>query len=121
MRSESTAVRKFLEATMKRLLLIVLIMAVSAGLGLAQKSRTSGNASASNDTSVSKQGRQVNLASNTALAAQLETSLDARHAKVGDRVALRTTQAVKQNGETIVPKGARVLVRVSEGQQRTKS
>jgi hypothetical protein len=106
---------------MKRLLLLVLTVAVSASLGYAQKSRTSGNASASNETSASKQGRQVNLASNTALAGQLENSLDARHAKVGDRVALRTTQAIKQNGETIVPKGARLLGHVTEVQQHTKS
>ena len=106
---------------MKRLLLIVLTVAVSASLGYAQKSRTNGSASASNDTSASKQGRQVNLASNTALSGQLENSLDARHAKVGDRVALRTTQAVKQNGETVVPKGARLLGHVTEVQQRTKS
>jgi hypothetical protein len=122
MRCELTTVRRnFWEATMKRLLLIVLTVAVSASLGYAQKSRTNGGASASNDTSASKQGRQVNLASNTALAAQLENSLDARHAKVGDRVALRTTQAVKQNGETVVPKGARLLGHVTEVQQRTKS
>src|SRR2546423_14245362 len=121
-RRELTAARKKIrEATMKRLLLIVLTVAVSASLGYAQKSRTNGSASASNDTSASKQGRQVNLASNTALAAQLENSLDARHAKVGDRVALRTTQAVKQNGETIVPKGARLLGHVTEVQQSTKS
>src|SRR2546421_6831308 len=106
---------------MKRLLLVVLTVAVSASLGYAQKSRTNGSTSASNETSASKQGRQVNLASNTALAAQLENSLDARHAKVGDRVALRTTQAVKQNGETIVPKGARLLGHVTEVQQRSKS
>ena len=104
---------------MKRLLLIVLTVAVSASLGYAQKS--SGNVSASNDTSASKQGRRVNLASNTALAAQLENSLDARHAKVGDRVALRTTEAVKQNGETMVPKGARLLGHVTEVQQNSKS
>src|SRR2546423_3719304 len=106
---------------MKRLLWVVLRVAVPASLGYAQKSRTNGSTSASNETSASKQGRQVNLASNTALAAQLENSLDARHAKVGDRVALRTTEAVKQNGETIVPKGARLLGHVTEVQQRTKS
>src|SRR6266545_854094 len=106
---------------MKRLLLIVLTMAVTASLAVAQEARTSSSASASNETSASKQGRQVNLASNTALAAQLENSLDARHAKVGDRVALRTTQAVKQNGETIVPKGAKLLGHVTEVQQRTKA
>lgn len=106
---------------MKRLFLIVLAVAVSAGVAVAQKTKTSGSASAGNETSVSKQGRQVNLASNTALAAQLENSLDARRAKVGDTVVLKTTQAVKQNGEVIVPKGAKLIGHVTEVQQRTKS
>jgi hypothetical protein len=106
---------------MKRLLLIVLAVAVSATVVVAQKTKTSGSASASNETSVSKQGRQVTLASNTALAAQLENSLDVRRAKVGDRVVLKTTQAVKQNGEVIVPKGAKLIGHVTEVQQRTKS
>ena len=106
---------------MKRLLLIVLAMAVSANVAVAQKTKTSGNASAGNETSVSKQGREVNLASNTALAAQLENSLDARRAKVGDKVILKTTQAVKQNGEVIVPKGAKLIGHVTEVQQRSKS
>lgn len=105
---------------MKRLLLIVLTLTVSSGLGLAQKAKTSGSASANNETSVSKQEREVNLASNTSLAAQLESALDARKAKVGDRVVLKTTQAVKQNGEVIVPKGARLLGHVTEVAQRTK-
>ena len=106
---------------MKRLLLIVLALAVSTSVAVAQKTKTSGSVSAGNETSVSKQGREVNLASNTALAAQLENSLDARHAKVGDKVVLKTTQAVKQSGEVIVPKGAKLLGRVTEVQQRTKS
>ena len=106
---------------MKRLLLIVFAVVLSASVAVAQKTKTSGNASASNETSVSKQGREVNLASNTALAAQLENSLDARRAKVGDRVVLKTTQAVKQNGEVIVPKGAKLIGHVTEVQQRTTS
>lgn len=106
---------------MKRLLLIVLTVAVSACAAFGQKAKTSGSASAGNETSVSKQGRQVNLASNTALAGQLENSLDARRTKVGDRVVLKTTQAVKQNGEVIVPKGARLIGHVTEVQRRTKS
>src|SRR5918999_6451925 len=106
---------------MTRLLLIALILAVSTSVAVAQKTKTSGSTTANNETSVSKQGRQVNLASNTALAAQLENSLDARRAKVGDRVVLKTTQAVKQNGEVIVPKGAKLIGHVTEVQQRTKS
>lgn len=106
---------------MKRLLLIVLAVAVSASVVVAQETKTSGSGSANHETTVSKQGRQVNLASNTALAAQLENSLDARRAKVGDKVVLKTTQAVKQNGEVIVPKGAKLIGHVTEVQQRTKS
>jgi hypothetical protein len=109
------------EDNMKKLCLIVLTVIISAGFALAQKTNTSGQASAGSNTSVSKQGRQVNLQSNTQLAAQLENSLDARHARVGDRVSFKTTQAVKENGEVIVPKGARLLGHVSEVQQRTKA
>ncbi len=106
---------------MKKLLLIVLILAVSTSVAVAQKTKTSGSASAGHETSVSKQGREVNLASNTALAAQLENSLDAKRAKVGDTVVLKTTQALKQNGEVIVPKGAKLIGHVTEVQQHTKS
>lgn len=106
---------------MKRLLLVILALAVSTSVAVAQQTKTSGRASAGNETSVSKQDREVNLASNTALAAQLENSLDVRHAKVGDRVVLKTTQAVKQNGEVIVPKGAKLIGRVTEVQERTKA
>lgn len=106
---------------MKKLFLIVLAVIISASFALAQNTNTSGQASASSNTSVSKQGRQINLQSNTQLAAQLENSLDARHAKVGDRISLKTTQALKENGEVIVPKGARLLGHVSEVQQRTKA
>lgn len=105
---------------MKRLLLMVLTVTVSASTAFAQRARSTHDASASNDTSIAKQGRQVDLASNTALTAQLENSLDAKNAKVGDRVALKTTQAVRQNGETIIPKGARLLGHVTDVQQRTK-
>ncbi|HKP37344.1 MAG TPA: hypothetical protein VJT71_10830 [Pyrinomonadaceae bacterium] len=106
---------------MKRLLFLILASALSAGLVHAQKSNTSGSAAVSSEAAVAKQGRQVNLQSNTQLAAQLENSLDASHARVGDRVALKTTQAVKQNREVIVPKGARLLGHVTEVQKRTKS
>jgi hypothetical protein len=105
---------------MKRLLLMVLTVTVPASFAFAQRARTTDTTSASNETSVAKQGRQVDLASNTALTAQLENTLDAKHAKVGDRVALKTTQAVKQNGDTIIPKGARLLGHVTDVQQRTK-
>jgi hypothetical protein len=45
--------------------------------------------------------------------------LDVRKAKVGDEVILKTTQAIKSNGRTVVPKGARLLGRVTDVVQRS--
>ena len=106
---------------MKKIILALSLAIGMAGLALGQNSTTRSRTTASNDTSVAKQGRQVNLQSGTQIAAQLENSLDARHAKPGDRVVLKTVSAVKQNGETIVPKGARLIGHVTEVQQQSKS
>ena len=106
---------------MKRILLAISLMVTVAGLACGQGSETRGSATAKNDTSVTKQGRQIDLQSGTQLAAQLENTLDARRAKAGDRVVLKTIQAVKQNGHVIVPKGAQLIGRVTNVQQQTKS
>src|SRR5262249_7588413 len=57
----------------------------------------------------------------TNLQAELQNTLDARNAKVGDEVILKTTQAVKQNGRVVVPKGTSLIGRVTEVQQRPKN
>src|SRR5262249_38819341 len=106
---------------MKRILLAISLVTIISGAALAQTSETRARTAASNDTSASKQGQQLNLQSGTRLTAQLENTLDARHAKVGDRVVLKTTQVVKQNGEVVVPKGSRLIGHVTNVQQRTKS
>src|SRR5438045_7828984 len=99
---------------------MALVVAMSA-IAVAQTTSTSGSTQASNRTSAQKQGRQIDLQSDTQLAAQLENALDARHAKVGDRVILKTTQAVKQNGQTVIPKGSQLIGRVTDVQQQAKS
>ena len=106
---------------MKKILLALSLTVAMTGVALAQTAETRGRASASNTTSASKQGQQLNLQSGTQLAAQLENTLDARHAKAGDRVVLKTTQAVRQNGEVVVPKGSRLIGHVTDVQQRTKN
>jgi hypothetical protein len=106
---------------MKKFLRAILLVIAMTGVALAQTAETRGRTSANNTTSVSKQGRQVNLQSGTQLAAQLENTLDARHAKAGYPVVLKTTQAVTQDGEVVVPKGARLIGHVTDVQQRTKS
>jgi len=106
---------------MKRVLCTMALVVALSPIAVAQTTSTSGSTQASNSTSAQKQGRQIDLQSDTQLAAQLENALDARHAKVGDRVILKTTQAVKQNGQVVIPKGAQLIGRVTDVQQQTKS
>src|SRR6266436_2208433 len=106
---------------MKKILLAISLVVAIAGLAWGQRAETRGTATANSDTSVRKQGRQLELQSGTQLAAQLENTLDARRAKPGDRVALKTIQAVKQDGHVVVPKGAQLIGHVTDVQQQTKS
>src|SRR5258706_8566989 len=106
---------------MKKILLAISLVVAIAGLAWGQRAETRGTATANSDTSVRKEGRQLDLQSGTQLAGQLENTLDARRAKPGDRVVLKTIQAVKKNGHVIVPKGAQLIGRVTDVQQQTKS
>jgi hypothetical protein len=106
---------------MKKLFLAISLVVAVTGLAWGQGADTRGSASTNNGSSVKKQGRQVDLQSRTQVAAQLEKSLDARHAKAGDSVELRTIQAVKQGGKVVVPKGARLFGHVTDVQQQTDS
>src|SRR4051812_23811832 len=105
---------------MKRICFAILLMIAVSGIIVAQKTKTSGNVDAASRASAQKEGRQIDLLAETQMAAQLESALDARHAKIGDRVMLKTTEAIKQNGKVVVPKGAQLLGRVTDVQQNTK-
>lgn len=61
------------------------------------------------------------LKTNTALEAELQKTLDVKNARFGDEVVLKVTKTIKQDGEVIVPKGAKILGRVTEVQEKTKS
>ncbi|HEX8129137.1 MAG TPA: hypothetical protein VF527_08560 [Pyrinomonadaceae bacterium] len=88
----------------------------------AQETRTRARTVGSNNSSVQSSGDGgLQIASGTQLAAQLESTLDARKARVGDRVVLRTTETLKSNGQVLAKKGARLVGRVTDVQQRTKS
>lgn len=65
-------------------------------------------------------GRRVALAPGTNISAELQKTLDVGNARVGDQISLKTTQAIKQNGEVVVPKGSTLIGRVTEVQRRTK-
>ncbi|HEX8176714.1 MAG TPA: hypothetical protein VF543_16605 [Pyrinomonadaceae bacterium] len=104
---------------MRKLMLTIMLTAICAVPAFAQ-TQTSGAAEASGSTSLSRNDRSLNIQSGTRLAAELESTLDARNARVGDRVVLRTTEAIKENGRTVVKKGSRLIGRVTDVQQRAR-
>ncbi len=65
--------------------------------------------------------RDIAIQSGTRLAAELQNTVDVRKAKVGDEVVLRTVQAIKAEGRTVVNKGARLMGRVTNVEQKTKA
>ncbi len=65
--------------------------------------------------------RGATIESGSKIEGQLQSTIDVKKAKVGDEVVLRTTKTIKQNGQTVIPKGSRLLGRVTEVQQKTKS
>lgn len=105
---------------MKRSLLGIGLALAFSGVVAAQTTSTTGSGSAASGTKVAKDGSAVSLASGTQIAAQLQNSLNVEKAKVGDEVVLKTTKAIKQNGEVVVEKGAKLIGRVTDVQQKAK-
>jgi hypothetical protein len=77
-------------------------------------------ASAQHSTSVTRDGGQLDIASGTRVSGELQNVLDVSKARVGDRVVLKTTEAVKQNGRTVLKKGSQLVGRVTDVRQRAK-
>jgi hypothetical protein len=90
---------------------------VQAGQTQAQ---ASGNASAS--TSASAQNGQANgsLAGGTAFNAALTSPIDSKKCKPGDPVNAHSTEAVKSEGKTVIPKGAKLVGHVTQASARAK-
>ena len=90
---------------------------VQAGQTQAQ---ASANASAS--TSASAQNGQANgsLATGTAFNAELSSPIDSKKCKPGDTVNAHTTEAVKSEGKTVIPKGAKLVGHVTQASARAK-
>jgi hypothetical protein len=105
---------------LKTIFTIAFLMVIGIATTAAQ-SQTSSKASAngSNRSSVNK-GEKELISSGTVVNAALMNSVDVRKSKVGDEVILKTTKAIKTNGETTVAKGATLVGRITEIQQRTK-
>ncbi len=107
---------------MKRTILAVSLSFACAIAAYAQKTGTHASGEASNQTSAiaNQGGKNIQLDSGTRLAGELQNTIDVRKAKVGDQVLLKTTQAIKSGGHTVVPKGSRLVGHVTEVAQKGK-
>lgn len=105
----------------KSILVASLSLACAIGAN-AQKaeSRATGEATSQTSAGVSSGGKSINLESGTRLSGELQNAVDVRKARVGDQVVLKTTQAIKSGGRTVVGKGAKLIGRVTEVAQKTK-
>ena len=108
---------------MKRTILAASLSLMCGFVVNAQTSSTQANGQASNQTSATANARDksINLDSGTRLTSELQSTLDARNAKVGDQVVLRTTSAIKSHGHTVVNKGSRLIGHVTEVARNTKN
>ncbi len=88
----------------------------------AQKAETRAAGDAGNQTSTGVTGAagSFNLESGTRLTGELQNTIDVRKAKVGDQVVLKTTQAIKSGGRTVIAKGAKLIGHVTEVGQKIK-
>src|SRR5262245_32635266 len=56
----------------------------------------------------------------TAINAELYKSLDSKKARVGDAVIARTTEAIKEDGKVVLPKGTKLTGHVTRASARSK-
>jgi hypothetical protein len=107
---------------MKKTILAITVSLACTLVAYAQKAETDATGEAGNQTaaSINQGSKSIKLESGTRLAAELHNTIDVRKARVGDQVMLKTTQAIKSNGHTIVGKGARLVGHVTEVVQKSK-
>lgn len=84
------------------------------------QTRASGEAATQTSAAASNAGKTITLYSGTRLAGDLQNTIDVRKAKVGDQVVLKTTQAIKSGGHTVVKKGSRLIGHITEVAQRSR-
>ena len=108
---------------MKKTILAASLALVCGLVVNAQTANTGARGEAINQTSAAAKAgnKSVNLDSGTRVTGELQSAIDARKAKVGDQVVLRTTQAIKSQGRTVVNKGSRLIGHVTEVSQKSKS
>src|SRR5712671_1789193 len=91
-------------------------------LSAAAQAQTGAQAGAQSSSQTSVQVGQANasLASGTAFNAALSSPIDSKKCKPGDAVNAHTTEAVKSEGKTVIPKGSKLVGHVTQASARAK-
>jgi hypothetical protein len=79
-----------------------------------KQAQAPGNAAAAANASGQAGQASAALASGTAMNAALNTPVDSKKAKPGDSVTAHTTEAVKADGKTVIPKGTKLVGHVTQ-------
>jgi len=84
--------------------------------------QASGSGSASVAANGSAQAGPANMAisNGTIMNTKLNSALDAKKNKPGDRIEAQLTEDVKQNGKVLLPKGSKLIGHVAQAQAREK-
>jgi len=85
-----------------------------------QTHQASGGVSAGSSASAQSNQTNAGLSSGTAFNAALTAPVDSQKSKPGDAVAARTTESVKSDGKTVLPKGTKLVGRVTQASARAK-
>jgi len=105
---------------MKRTLKSVIVLVACSTVILAQQAETRTGTVANSESSAS--AKNVTIQSGTHIRGELQNTIDVRSAKVGDRVVLKTTEAIKsEEGRKLVNRGALLFGHVTEVTRKTKS
>jgi hypothetical protein len=88
--------------------------------GAAAQTQTSPQTAATSSASAQAETKTATLPSGAAVNAQLNSSVDSKKVRAGDKVEAHTTEAVKYGGKTIVPQGAKLEGHVTEATARSK-
>jgi len=89
---------------------------VDASEGQAASAQANGQASAQAQSGQTNAG----VAGGTAMKAELNSPVDSKKAKPGDPVTAHTTEPVKSDGKTVIPKGAKLVGHVTQASARGK-
>lgn len=94
--------------------------AATSAQASASESGASATGSGAASANAGAKGADASLAGGTELNAALAKPVDASKNKPGDTVTATSTQDVRSGGQVIIPKGSKLIGRVTKAQPRTK-